>query len=75
MLITLARIGMTALTLFFGIWLVAEWISRANSAKVVGYESGVGPIRDNGFRSMGWKLTLGIVLGIPTIAILWGLVI
>lgn len=75
MLLILGRIGMSVLTLFFVIWIVLEWINRANSARVVNYESGVGDVKDNSLRSMGWKLHLGMWLGIPAVAILWGLVI
>jgi len=72
MLITLARIGMTALTLFFSIWIICEIRHREEISKITVNWGGGEYVSDFKF---GWKIGLAVILGIPSLTILWALVI
>ena len=73
MLIELARMGLILGTMFYVLWLISELMHRREIAKVILRGSGGdGDITDFKF---GWKLSLGFLLGVPALGILWGLVI
>ena len=72
-MLILARIGLSLGTLFYAIWIVSELKHREEISKVVMQGSG-GDDNVTDFR-FGWKLALGFFLGLPVLAILWGLVI
>ena len=71
MLLLLARCGVTALTVFFAIWVIAELKHREEISKVVGLEAGVGQVSNFSF---GWRLPLVFLSGLPVLTILWTLV-
>lgn len=71
-LTVLARAGVVLLTAGYIVWIVLELKTREGMAKTIGWESGEGPVSDFSF---GWKLTLGVCLGLPVLAILWGLIL
>ena len=72
MLLLLARCGVSVLTLFLAIWIVTELIHREKTSKIT-MSWGNGEYVSN-FK-FGWKIGLAFILGIPSLTILWTLVI
>lgn len=72
MLMVLARCGVIALTLFFGIWVVTEIMHREKTSKITMNWGNSEYVSNFKF---GWKIGLAFILGIPSLTILWTLVI